>query len=282
MKPIRFRGMHAIAERFVKDGDTVIEIWITDMLTTARAVATALLNNNNRKSESGIFYNNTQIHLNLATHYTLEVQRNSVPGIGIATRCRIILNQATGKANPNEPLYIVTPESVRNTEHAPPTFYGRLFGATKMPIKSEWADWLWTRGFEVPQTHKGRDLWSNALIEEIEGDDLFAYRITANVDKWLSIIRRHLDLVHHIRYNPSYTNRWRRTLDEERRAFAEGDPRFPRWRNQLADSKVTWVHDESGETVERGICERSSNIDYMILAAAQNAGIEAVIDHERS
>jgi len=268
-----------MAERHVQVGDEIVEIWISGPLTTARAVATALLNNNNRKQESGIFLGDEQIHLNLATHYTLNVQRHKATAIGIATRCRLILNQATGKANPAEPLYLITPESMADSEHAPSTFFPRLFGATKMPFQPDWADWMWKDGFTVPQNWKGRELWtSGPLIKEYEGDDLFAYRIRTDPQQWLTIVRRHLDLVHHIEYNPHYANRWRRSIEDERRAFAEHDPRFPDWRNVLADGKATWVHQENDELIERGSYERYTDFDYMITSAASKAGIEAVID----
>jgi len=271
-----------MAERHVTDGDTIVELWIAGPLTTARALGSALINNNNRKTESGIFMGDDQIHLNLATHYSLEVQRNRVTKIGIATRCRLIHNQATKKADPSEGLYIVTPESVREAEHAPESFFGRLFGAQKMPFMPEWADWMWREGFTIPTNHRGRDIWPIPLIREIEGDGLFAYRINTNAQRWLTIVRRHLDLVHHIVYNPSYIHRYRPTLAEERKAYATHDPRFPKWRNILDDGKVSWVHDENGETVERGVYQRYTEFPFMIQAAALEAGIEAVIDQERN
>jgi len=239
MKPMRYKGMDAVAERVVMKGEEVIEIWIIGPLTTARALTSALLNNNHRKRESGIYLDGEQIHLTLGHHYTVgDVQTVRTPGIGISTRAILMWNQATSKADPRESIYLTLPDI---PEQAPPEFYDRLFGAIKEPMMPEWADWLWTDGLQIPTDHKGRKIWHRAPVKLIEGHNLNAYEVTTQGEVWRYVIRKHLGLLHQIKYNKALGRRWDSGPAEERKRYASRDPRFPGWHNVIGTSpRVAW------------------------------------------
>ena len=272
------QGWRAIAEKYVicPYEKRIVALWVTAQQTPARGIIAGLQNNNNRKKESGFSLNGRAFHLNPTDHYRVEELRSEAPSVGVAVTLKLVITQATGNPPEGEPFYIVTEESHKDRE-PPIYFYQRLHKLSGRAVSPDWAQWLWTAGFEPAQFIAASDSLPKLIcpIVELEGEGMWAYRINPSERLWASVIRKHKGLVHRLTATPlNKLNYSMRT--PERMKQIETDPRFPWWELRLSDDKesVQWWRKHTGEWELAGQTYVTSSLYERVSIAAARAGIE--------
>ena len=181
-------------------------IAVADKTTAARAVAAAMLDGANRKSNSDIKMGKDSIHLIRHDKYRVfVVQSKKRAGHGVTMETFLVhtdfTTQGTGE---DELLFLVDPES--DKEMPPPGFYQRFKLAVRVPTQPEWETWLWQEGREKIQSGHTYDGWAYGRnssinvtsgkmlpIREWKAENAVVWACSTNQAVWLDVIRNHFN-----------------------------------------------------------------------------------------
>lgn len=182
---ITFKGFTALVTAHIKSSDYghAVYLEIAGAEAEVKAIWSKLVSAKTKKSGSaeGVAIGDLTVHMEKNTkHLTL---RSSLPNgqhvVGL------LHPRATVMKSDSTLFYLMFPA---DHEGPPPEFFPRLARSLAVPIKAEWAPWLWEEGLAI-----GKQSWQT-LISKLPGEGYLAGYVvkTHNAAKWLELIQKGL------------------------------------------------------------------------------------------
>jgi len=177
---IKFKGFEAQVVARVTDGcDTgIVYLEMAGSESAVKAIWAALSSAEAKRSgTNGVGINANSVWVQKHTKYiTLKsVLPNGQTVIGM-------LNPQATVTQRGGQFYLV---ALRNHEGPPPAFFSRLAISLAVPVKVEWASWLWKKGLEHGEYEYQK------LIQTLTSDGhVVGYKVKASdTDAWLKLVQ---------------------------------------------------------------------------------------------